>query len=146
MRGIERSQRDAEPVGEDLVAEAHREQRRVGVQSAGDDIALAGFDGIPSWTQRQGDLYAQFSRSLAACTPDFQTRLGYPVSAPGKANLTMSTNQLAERFGCTSMTLEMPFKDNDDAPNLRTGWSGDRSKQLGKDVLSSVADIVGRLR
>ena len=31
--------------------------------------------------------------------PDFQTRLGYAVASPGRANMTMATNQLAERFG-----------------------------------------------
>ena len=35
----------------------------------------------------------------------------------------MSTNQLAERFGCVAMTLEMPFKDNDDLPDAEFGWS-----------------------
>ena len=31
----------------------------------------------------------------------------------------MATSQLAERFGAVSMTLEMPFKDNDDLPCAR---------------------------
>jgi hypothetical protein len=40
----------------------------------------------------------------------------------------------------------MELDPGDDAPNLLTGWSGKRSMQLGKDVLSSVADIVDVLR
>jgi hypothetical protein len=40
----------------------------------------------------------------------------------------------------------MPFKDNNDAPNALTGWSGKRSKQLGKDVLTTVAEMVNTLR
>src|SRR3546814_4172811 len=74
---------------------------------------LAGFEGIPSWTDALGDKFYRFADALAATTPDFQTEKGYPRSAPGKANLSMSTNQLAERFGAVSMTLEMPFKDHD---------------------------------
>ena len=42
----------------------------------------------------------------------------------------MSTTQLAERYGCVSMTLEMPFKDNFDLPDPLYGWSPERSKFL----------------
>jgi len=105
-------------------------------------VFMAGFDGIPSWTQRQGDLYARFLASLAARTPDFQTHHGYPTAGPGKANLAMSTNQLAERFGAVSMTLEMPFKDNADAPDPARGWSPERSKQLARDCLATLADMI----
>ncbi len=57
----------------------------------------------------------------------------------------MSTNQLAERFGAVSMTLEMPFKDNDDAPDTDRGWAPARSKQLARDCLATLADIIGTL-
>ncbi|MEP6784798.1 MAG: M14-type cytosolic carboxypeptidase [Sphingomonadales bacterium] len=108
-------------------------------------VFMAGFDGIPSWTQRQGDGYIRFLEALAARTPDFQTKHGYPVAGQGKANLSMSTNQLAERFGAISMTLEMPFKDNDDAPDAERGWSPGRSKQLARDCLATLADIIDTL-
>ena len=78
---------------------------------------LAGFEGIPSWTDALGEKFYDFGRRLAAHTPDFQTEQGYAKSAAGKANLTMSTNQLAERFGAVAMTLEMPFKDHDPNPD-----------------------------
>jgi murein tripeptide amidase MpaA len=106
---------------------------------------IAGFHGIPAWTQRQGDLYDRFLAALAACTPDFQTQHGYPVAGPGKANLTMSTNQLAERFGAVSMTLEMPFKDNADAPDAARGWSPERSRQLARDCLGVLAGMIDEL-
>jgi murein tripeptide amidase MpaA len=108
-------------------------------------VFMAGFDGIPSWKQSQGDGYIRYIEALAARTPDFQTKHGYPVAGAGKANLTMSTNQLAERFGAVSMTLEMPFKDNDDAPDPDRGWSPARSKQLARDCLATLADIIGTL-
>ena len=103
---------------------------------------MAGFHGIPSWTQRQGDLYDMFQSRLAAQTPDFQTQFGYPKAGDGKANLTMSTNQLAERFGAVSMTLEMPFKDNADAPDADHGWSPERSRQLARDCLGVLAGMI----
>jgi murein tripeptide amidase MpaA len=103
-------------------------------------VFLAGFEGIPSWSEQLQAGFARYSAILERRTPDFQTRLGYPVSAPGKANLTMSTNQLAERFGCTSMTLEMPFKDNDDLPCKAQGWSAERSMILGRDCLAALLE------
>ncbi len=108
-------------------------------------VFIAGFDGIPSWTQRQGDLYARFGSDLAARTRDFQTQHGYPTAGAGKANLAMSTNQLAERFGAVAMTLEMPFKDNNDAPDGERGWSPARSMKLGRDCLETLAGMIDAL-
>ncbi len=108
-------------------------------------VFMAGFDGIPRWTQRQGALYRRFLDELAAWTPDFQTKHGYPVAGAGKANLSMSTNQLAERFGAVSMTLEMPFKDNADAPDAVRGWSPERSRQLARDCLGTLAGMIDAL-
>jgi murein tripeptide amidase MpaA len=109
-------------------------------------VFLAGFEGIPSLTERQSTLYTRFGEILARRSPDFQTRHGYGVSKPGTANLSMSTNQLAERFGCTSMTLEMPFKDNADLPDPLYGWSAERSMRLAADCLGALHEIVGDLR
>lgn len=101
---------------------------------------IAGFEGIPSWTQAQGAGYQRYRTILERRTPDFQTKLGYPTAAPGKANLTMSTNQLAERFGAVSMTLEMPFKDHDPLPDAAQGWSPERSAALGRDCLGALLE------
>ncbi len=103
---------------------------------------IAGFEGIPNWTEDQGARFYKFRNDLEARTPDFQTKLGYPASAPGRANLTMSTNQLANRFGAVSMTLEMPFKDHDPAPMPEQGWSPARCKTLARDCLAVLAGMV----
>ena len=103
-------------------------------------VFLAGFEGIPSLTAEQSAGYARYSAILDRRTPDFQTRLGYPVAPAGKGNLAMSTNQLAERFGCVAMTLEMPFKDNDDLPCPAQGWSAERSKLLARDCLAALLE------
>ena len=107
---------------------------------------LAGFEGIPLLTERQSRLFKHFSDTLAAVSPDFQTRKGYGLAAPGQANMTMSTTQLAERFGCVSMTLEMPFKDNDDLPDPVYGWSPERSKHLAHDCLRALHAILPALQ
>jgi murein tripeptide amidase MpaA len=107
---------------------------------------MAGFEGIPSWTDAQGASYTRFVQRLAERTPDFQTKLGYSIAAPGKANLAMSTNQLAERFGpshgCVSMTLEMPFKDTIGANDPEQGWSPERCKLLARECLAVLAEMV----
>jgi murein tripeptide amidase MpaA len=106
---------------------------------------LAGFEGIPSFTDKQQALYDRFSDELVRVTPDFQTRLGYEIAKPGQANLSMSTAQLAERFGAVSMTLEMPFKDNDDLPDPLYGWSPERSRHLARACLDALHAIVDEL-
>jgi murein tripeptide amidase MpaA len=103
---------------------------------------LAGFEGIPSWTDGLGEKFYDFGRRLEARTPDFQTEKGYDKSAPGKANLTMSTNQLAERFGAVAMTLEMPFKDHDPNADAEFGWSPERSKTLAHACLETIAEVI----
>ncbi len=103
-------------------------------------VFLAGFEGIPSWTEAQQGGFDRYNAILKRRTPDFQTRHGYPVAGKGRANLAMSTNQVAERFGCTAMTLEMPFKDNDDLPCPAQGWSPERSKLLGRDCLGALLE------
>ncbi|HEX7877124.1 MAG TPA: M14-type cytosolic carboxypeptidase [Sphingobium sp.] len=108
-------------------------------------VFLAGFEGIPSITEKQLGLYHRYRDTLAARTPDFQTKRGYPTASEGKANLSMSTNQIAERFGAVAMTLEMPFKDNDDLPDPDFGWSPARSMQLAKDCLAVLAEMIDEI-
>jgi murein tripeptide amidase MpaA len=103
-------------------------------------VFLAGFEGIPSLKEEQLTGYNRYAALLERRTPDFQTKLGYPLTRPGTGNLTMSTNQLAERFGAVSMTLEMPFKDHNPAPDTRQGWSPERSAQLGRDCMGALLE------
>jgi len=67
------------------------------------------------------------------------------MTAPGKANLTMCTNYTAHAYDCLAMTLEMPFKDNANAPDAQFGWSPDRSADLGAAVLDAMLAVVDEL-
>jgi murein tripeptide amidase MpaA len=107
---------------------------------------LAGFEGIPSHTDRQQRLFNLFGETLERLSPDFQRQKGYEIPAPGAANMSMSTTQLAERYGCVSMTLEMPFKDNFDLPDEVYGWSPQRSKYLAFACLDALHAILPELR
>ncbi len=106
-------------------------------------VFFAGFEGIPGWTEAQGEAYLRYRAILERRTPDFQTRRGYPTARPGRANLAMATNQIAQRFGAVSMTLEMPFKDNDDLPDAAQGWSPERSRLLARECLTSLLEWLG---
>lgn len=105
-------------------------------------VFLAGFSGVPSIKDAQLAAYHRFRDTLAVRTPDFQTELGYPVAPAGKANLSMATAQIAERYGAVAMTLEMPFKDNRDLPDPAQGWSPERSMQLARDCLATLAEMI----
>ena len=109
-------------------------------------VFLAGFEGIPNWTERQGDLYARYRETLARRSPDFQVEHGYAVAGPGSANLTMSTNQLANRYGAVAMTLEMPFKDNETLADPDFGWSPERCMRLGEDCLGALHEVLSELK
>lgn len=106
---------------------------------------IAGFEGVPSATGRQLGLLARYRERLQIHAPEFQTKVGYPVPGPGKANLAMSTNHVADRFGCVAATLEMPFKDADDLPEPECGWSPERSRRLAVACLAALADIIDDL-
>ena len=106
-------------------------------------VFMAGFEGIPSLTPRQSEGYARYVAILDRRTPDFQTQRGYPTAQPGRGNLTMATNQIAERYGAVAMTLEMPFKDHDPMPCDVQGWSPERAIILGRDCMAALAEWVG---
>lgn len=99
---------------------------------------IAGFDGIPSLTDAQTQGLERYKALLVQLSPDFQTKIGYPPTPAGKANLGMSTNYIAETFGAVAMTLEMPFKDTAQTPHPQSGWSPQRSAKLGEHCLQAL--------
>lgn len=108
---------------------------------------IAGSEGIPKWSDRLSGLLENFKSSyVKSSNGAFQTQFGYPISAAGKANLTICTNALAERFDCLAMTLEMPFKDDANHPDPKHGWSPMRCKQLGASALSPLLAVMPNLR
>jgi len=107
---------------------------------------VSGFEGIPSVSEKQLALLRGYTASLAQATPDFQTARGYPKASPGKGNLAMCTNWVAEKFGCLAMTLEMPFKDATENPDPATGWSPARCKTLAWACLDVLDRMLGELR
>jgi murein tripeptide amidase MpaA len=107
---------------------------------------VSGAEGIPGWSERLAALQAAFLQAYQRANPDFQTAHGYPVADPGQANLSMCTNQVAQRFDALAMTLEMPFKDNADAPDPVRGWSPGRAMRLGASAVDPLMAVLDRLR
>ncbi len=109
---------------------------------------VAGSEGNLGNTERQAKLELDFKTAWLASCPDFQDTHNYGRSEPGTANPTIATNWIAQQFGCMALTIEMPFKDNADHPDVVTGWNGERSMKLGASVLQPllvVASESGRL-
>ncbi|CAM2947087.1 Peptidase M14 carboxypeptidase A domain-containing protein [Vibrio neptunius] len=106
---------------------------------------VAGSEGIPSYDQRLASLETAFKQALHTVTPEFQDEFGYDKDEPGKANLTVGSNWVAEQFKCLSYTIEMPFKDNNDYPDPLYGWSPERSLKFGADTLSAALAVADKI-
>lgn len=102
-------------------------------------VFISGCEGVPSYTEALAARDKTFRDAYERACPDFQQVHGYGVDQPGEANMTMAGNAIAERFSCLGLTLEMPFKDNENAPDEEFGWSPERSKRLGAAVLEPLA-------
>ncbi len=93
---------------------------------------------VPGFSTRQRESQARFVDAFCAASPDFQTEHGYVAGRFQDELLTLASKWVAHRFGCVSITLEMPFKDNLNLPDGLTGWNGERSKRLGAAILNPV--------
>lgn len=111
---------------------------------------------VPNWSPRLAALHDRLGRALRAANPDFQLELGYqrpePADAfvplvPGKAVLCKANKQIAARFDCLSVTLEMPFKDaTHPNPEPECEWAPPRAHRLGASLVDALADAVPHLR
>ncbi|EDM56815.1 zinc-carboxypeptidase, partial [Vibrio parahaemolyticus AQ3810] len=106
---------------------------------------VAGSEGIPSYDENLAALENAFKQALLTITPEFQDEIGYDKDEPGKANLTVGSNWVAEQFKCLSYTIEMPFKDNNNHPDPLYGWSPERSVMFGQDVLAATLAVTDKI-
>ena len=97
---------------------------------------------LPGFTEWQAERERRFLAAFAAASPDFQTTHGYAPDRFTDEILTLASKQIGHAFGCLSLTLEMPFKDNADLPDARVGWNGARSKRLGAAILLPILDML----
>jgi len=106
---------------------------------------IAASEGIPGYNDYLATMEKRFIAHWMETCPDFQNTHKYPLDKFGSANMTLCSNQIAHRFGCLSLTIEMPFKDNADLPDKKYGWSDERSKIFGASVLNPVWHVLSDL-
>ena len=106
---------------------------------------IAGAEGAPGWTDADQARLDAYKSALARLNPDFQTEHGYPVDAPGGADLSIATNWMRHAFGCLAMTLEMPFKDSAITPDADEAWSPARALALGASQVDAMRAVLDRL-
>ena len=101
-------------------------------------VFVAGSEMLPNFTERQLQEQRAFIEAFKQASPDFQDVHGYEASKYQEDALKLASKYIGHTFGCLSLTLEMPFKDNANLPDERVGWSGERSAALGAAMLGAV--------
>ena len=101
-------------------------------------VFIDGSHMVPGYGQRNLSLQEAFLQNLVRDSPDFQRQHGYADNRFSEELLSLASKWVAHRFNCTALTLEMPFKDNADAPHPDTGWNGARSQRLGAALLGPI--------
>jgi murein tripeptide amidase MpaA len=125
--------------GVDLFLDVHGDERNP-------YCFLAGCEGNPGYSPRLRFLENLFEQAQCASNSDFQDEYGYDRDEPGGGDLRTAGNWVGEQFDCLSYTLEMPFKDNANAPDEVSGWSPERSMHLGASTLESMRICLDALR
>ena len=108
-------------------------------------VFVAGSESLPTWTEAQAAQQKQFIEDFKIASPDFQDVHGYGATPFTDETLTMGSPHITHAFGCLSLTLELPFKDNANDPDPQVGWDGARSARLGGAVLQPVLNAIRAL-
>jgi murein tripeptide amidase MpaA len=101
-------------------------------------VFVAGSEMLPGFTERQAQEQKAFIDAFKHASPDFQDKYGYAASKYREDALKLASKYIGNEFGCLSLTLEMPFKDNANLPDERVGWNGERSASLGAAMLQAI--------
>ncbi len=120
-----------EEVGCDLFLDIHGDEGLPYVFVAGSEM-LEGF------SEKQKQEQDAFVQSFCEASPDFQTQFGYEASKYNEDLLKLASKYVGHTFKCVSLTLELPFKDNANMPDLEVGWDGARSMKLGEAMLQPI--------
>jgi len=126
-------------IGVDFFLDVHGEEEM-------EYVFPCGCEGNPGYSPRIKALENKFYREYRVVNPEFQWQHSYPIEEPGMANLSIANNHVGQRFDCLSLAIEMPFKDNANAPDPRRGWSTLRSMKLGASLLEPLLAVLDELR
>lgn len=120
-----------EEVGCDLFLDVHGDEALPYVFVAGSEM-LEGF------SDKQMKEQNAFVNSFCLASPDFQTKFGYEASKYNEDVLKLASKYIGHHYKCVSLTLELPFKDNANLPDIEVGWDGQRSMKLGEAMLQPI--------
>jgi len=109
-------------------------------------VFVAGSESLPNFTKEQGEAQDRFIADFKIASPDFQDVHGYGATPYTEETLTMGSPHITHAFGCLSLTLELPFKDNANDPDPQVGWDGARSARLGAAVLQPVLSAIRAIK
>ena len=145
-RNLNREWREPDPAASPEVFLVRAEMERSGcalfLDIHGDEslpyVFFSTAEEVPGFTAAAAAAQACFVDTFLAVSPDFQTKEGYKPGRFGEELLTLASKWVANHFGCVSLTLEMPFKDNAILPDGHVGWNGARSKRLGAAMLDPI--------
>jgi len=101
-------------------------------------VFVAGSEMLEGFTAEQAARQNKFIANFESASPDFQTKVGYEASKYKADMLTLASKYVGHTFQCLSLTLELPFKDNANLPDTKTGWNGARSARLGAASLQPI--------
>lgn len=111
--------RALDDTGVRLFLDVHGDERsRVGF--------IAGCEGNPGYDDRVSNLERRFEAILVGTNGDMGTERGYPLDAPGQADLGMAANFVGEAHACLALTVELPAMG---------GFDHDRARGVGYDLL-----------
>ncbi len=107
-------------------------------------IFVAGNEMLKDFSDRQRAEQQAFVDNFVKASPDFQTEFGYPPDKYYDDMLKLASKYVGYHFKCVALTLELPFKDNIELPDVVVGWDGDRSAKLGEAMLQPILAHVSR--
>lgn len=99
--------------------------------------------GFPAKLALQED---RFCDTLARVSPDFQREESRKAGIPGGDDPRLSTSQIARRFDCLALGLEMPFTDNHLRADPEHGWSPERSRDLGRALVEALLAVLAPIQ
>jgi murein tripeptide amidase MpaA len=108
-------------------------------------VFVAGCEMLPGFSPQRAAEQRSFAADFRAASPDFQSEHGYSASKYRDDVLKLASKYMGHTYGCLSLTLEMPFKDNANAPDAACGWSAARSRRLGADMLTPLRQHLLRI-
>jgi murein tripeptide amidase MpaA len=105
-------------------------------------VFIAGSEMLEGFTTEQAARQHVFLEAFKRASPEFQTEVGYAAGKYRADMLKLASKYVGHTFGCVSLTLEMPFKDNAKLPDASVGWNGARSARLGAAVLAPMLAVL----